>query len=65
LNSSRVGAGAGVALPKRKLNTWPRVDSSVMDDGSETGIQKGGKQVEGEGEGAENVEMKPPPTSRE
>ena len=42
---------------------WPRVDSSEMDDGSETGIWKGGKQVVREGEGVENVEMKPPPTS--
>src|SRR5882762_12039769 len=49
LNTSGVGAGAGVALPKRKLNMWPRVDSSEMDDGSETGIQKGGKQVVREG----------------
>jgi len=63
LNTSGVGAGAGVALPKRKLNMWPRVDSSEMDDGSETGIQKGGKQVVREGEGAENVEMKPLPMS--
>ena len=40
-------------------------DSSEMDDGSETGIWKGGKQVVQvpEGEGAENVEMKPLPTS--
>jgi hypothetical protein len=63
LNTSGVGAGAGVALPKRKSNTWPRVDSLEMDDGSETGIRKGGKQVVREGEGAENIEMKPPPTS--
>jgi len=33
LNTSGVGAGAGVALPKRKSNMWPRVDSSEMDDG--------------------------------
>jgi hypothetical protein len=63
LNTSGVGAGAGVALPKRKSNTWPRVDSSEMDDRSETGIQKGGKRVVQEGEGVENVEMKPLPTS--
>jgi hypothetical protein len=63
LNTSGVGAGAGVALPTRKSNTWPRVDSSEMDDGSETGIRKGGKQVVREGEGAENIEMKLPPTS--
>src|SRR5882762_8743596 len=63
LNTSGVSAGAGVALPKRKLNMWPRVDSSEMDDGSETGIQNGGKQVVREGEGAENVEMKPLPMS--
>ena len=41
----------------------PRVDSSEMDDGSETGIWEGGKQVVQEGEGAENIEMKPLPTS--
>jgi len=63
LNTSGVSAGAGVALPKKKSNMWPRVDSSEMDDGSETGIWKGGKQVVREGEGVENVEMKPPPTS--
>ena len=63
LNTSGVGAGAGVALPKRKSNMWPRVDSSEMYDGSETGIRKGGKQVVREGEGAENIEMKPLPTS--
>jgi hypothetical protein len=52
-----------VALPKRKSNMWPRVDSSAMHDRSETGIWKGGKQVVQEGESAENIEMKPPPTS--
>jgi hypothetical protein len=63
LNTSGVGAGAGVALPKRKSDTWPRVDSLEMDDGLDTGIWKGGKQVVWEGEGAENIEMKPPPMS--
>jgi hypothetical protein len=62
-NTSGVGAGARVALLKRKLNMQPRVDSSEMDDGSDTGFQKGGKQVVREGEAVENVEIKPPPMS--
>jgi hypothetical protein len=38
-NASGVGTGVGarVASPKRKSNKRPRVDSSEMDDGSETG----------------------------
>ena len=63
LNTSGVGAGAGVALPKRKSNMWPRVDSLEMGDGSDTGIQKGGKQVVWEEEGVEKIEMKPLPMS--
>ena len=62
-NTSGVGAGARGVLLKRKLNMRPRVDSSEMDDGSDTGFQKGGKQVVREGEAVENVEMKPPPMS--
>jgi len=52
-NISEVGVGAGVASLKRKSNKWPRVDSSGVDDGSEIG--KGGKEVVGEGEGADDV----------
>jgi len=46
-NASGAGVGVEVASPKRKLNKQPRVGSSDMYDGLETG--KGGKEVVWEG----------------
>jgi hypothetical protein len=52
-----VGVGVGVASPKTKSNKQPRVDSSDMDGGLETG--NAGKEVRkvgvGEGTGVEDV----------
>jgi len=56
-----VGVGVGVASPKTKSNKQPRVDSSDMDGGLETG--NAGKEVRKVGVGRARVWRMLPPTS--